>query len=158
MRPTAHLLFVLALPLILGAVQAQTLHAPSNTVFRCEDKGKVHYSDAPCLGAKRVEVEPTRGLDRMTGATRRSSQRNAELRSEAIREALRPLTGSLTAAQWERRKKRSQLPAEAQIECSALDRDLVKLETREAKARPDQLTAVQRRLHETRLRFRKLRC
>jgi len=34
---------------------------PAKTVFKCEENGKVIYSDSPCLGAKTVDVEPPRG-------------------------------------------------------------------------------------------------
>jgi len=38
----------------------QNLPPSSRTDFRSEVDGKVTYSDSPCLGARKVEVEPTR--------------------------------------------------------------------------------------------------
>ncbi|MBK1714845.1 hypothetical protein CKO43_18960 [Rubrivivax gelatinosus] len=61
--------FALCLAAALGATaaQAQKLPTPSRDVFRCESNGKVIYSDSPCIGAKKVDVEPTRGLDASSG-------------------------------------------------------------------------------------------
>jgi hypothetical protein len=50
--------------------EAQKLPAPTREVLRCEVNGKVSYSDAPCLGASKVNVEPTIGLDKSSGRVR----------------------------------------------------------------------------------------
>ena len=47
--------------------QAPKLPNPSRTVFKCQVAGKVVYSDDPCLGAQRIDVQPTRGLDKSSG-------------------------------------------------------------------------------------------
>jgi hypothetical protein len=49
---------------------AQSLPAPSRTVYKCEVGGKVTYSDSPCLGATRIDVEPTRGVSKLSGSQR----------------------------------------------------------------------------------------
>lgn len=49
------------------AAQSTTLPAPSRTVYKCSVGGKVAYSDEPCVGAQRVNVEPTRGMNKSTG-------------------------------------------------------------------------------------------
>lgn len=50
-------------PLGASMALAQSLPPSSRTVFKCEVAGKVVYSDTPCLGASKVDVEPTRGKD-----------------------------------------------------------------------------------------------
>ena len=35
---------------------------PSRSVYKCNGNGIPIYSDAPCLGAERLEIEPTRGV------------------------------------------------------------------------------------------------
>jgi uncharacterized protein DUF4124 len=48
--------------LLIGAASAQTLSPlppPSSTVFKCEADGRTVYSDSPCLGAEKLEIEPT---------------------------------------------------------------------------------------------------
>jgi hypothetical protein len=46
---------------------AQTLPTPSRTVFKCNVNGKTTYSDSPCLGAERLEIEPSRGVGKTAG-------------------------------------------------------------------------------------------
>lgn len=59
---------VLACSIVLAvAAFAQSLPPPSRTVFKCEEAGKVVYSDSPCLGARQIDVEPTRGVNQITG-------------------------------------------------------------------------------------------
>jgi hypothetical protein len=50
--------------------QAQKLPPVSRTVFKCQVVGKVVYTDAPCLGAQQIDVEPTRGLNQTSGQKR----------------------------------------------------------------------------------------
>jgi hypothetical protein len=62
------LLTSLTLVLSSGIAFAEAkLPAPSRTAFKCEVAGKVVYSDSPCLGAQKIDVEPTRGLNKSTG-------------------------------------------------------------------------------------------
>ncbi|MEK8086891.1 hypothetical protein WNB94_10760 [Aquabacterium sp. A3] len=42
---------------------ATSLPPPSRTVYKCEVGGKVHYADSPCVGAQKVDVTPTRGMN-----------------------------------------------------------------------------------------------
>lgn len=58
---------IAALTIAASSVAAQSLPPTSRTVYRCEDGNKVLYSDSPCLSAKKVDVEPTRGLNKSTG-------------------------------------------------------------------------------------------
>lgn len=41
------------------------LPAQSRTIYRCEVNGKIACTDKPCLGAKRLDVVPTRGVDKL---------------------------------------------------------------------------------------------
>jgi hypothetical protein len=86
-------LLLLGSLMLLGsaAVDAQKLPSPSREVFRCEVDGKVAYSDAPCLGAQKVNVEPTRGLDASSGQRRIGADVRREQVNEAFADALRPL-------------------------------------------------------------------
>jgi hypothetical protein len=97
---------------------AQSLPAPSRTVYKCNVNGKMLYSDSPCLGAERLEIEPSRGVGRTTGPDVQR-ERNKEMLAEAIR----PLTG-MNAKQFEVQSRRIKLTAAAQRECQALDVDL----------------------------------
>ena len=62
------LLSGLATPQLVA--QSIKLDKPTRTVYKCNTDGKVVYSDTPCLGAERIDAEPTRGLDKSSGASR----------------------------------------------------------------------------------------
>ena len=78
--------------LLCNLAQAQPLPPPSRTVFKCDEGGRVVYSDRPCLGAKKIEVEPTRGVSRLSGRERVGSDVQREVFRENVAEALRPAT------------------------------------------------------------------
>ena len=67
---------LLLTPVLICMIMASTLgHAQklspvSRTVFKCQVAGKTVYSDSPCLGAKQIDVEPTRGLNQTSGRVR----------------------------------------------------------------------------------------
>ena len=138
-------------------VAAQTLHAPSRTLFKCQDKGKIIYSDSPCLGAEKLEVEPARGVNKLSGQTRVGHDVRNEIHREMIAEAIRPLTG-LSAKQFEVEARRYKLPGAAQQECRRLDQDLASTEFEEKRTAQNGLRDVQARLFVMRQRFRELRC
>lgn len=154
-RPLARL-GCLALLAPLVVVNAQTLPQPSRTVFRCEIEGKVTYSDAPCKGAQKVEVEPTRGLS-TTGRERPGSDVQREHQREALDQAVRPLTG-LDTEEMNVVRKRQRLSPAARSECGRLDAAIGTLERREQGSRGAALTAVQDELLVKRTRFLELRC
>ena len=85
---------------------AQKLPPPSRTVFKCEVGSKVVYSDSPCLGAQRIEVEPTRGLNKSTGTEEVGKDVRQELQNEQIAEALKPVFGE-TAQERTKRHTRA---------------------------------------------------
>jgi len=103
------------------------LPASSRTVFRCEEGGKIVYSDSPCLGAKAINVEPTRGVSKLSGRERVGNDVQREVLQEHVAEALRPLSG-MNPKQFEVYGRRLKLTPEAQGECRHLDRQIPSLE------------------------------
>lgn len=138
-------------------MHGQTLPSPSRTVYKCEVNGKVVYSDSPCLGARRVDVTPTRGLDRSTGQTRTGTDVQREKLNEQMADALRPL---LNEAPEERavRHKRFKLSPEARGRCRSLDARIRDLEDEERAASRENLETVQRGLFTARNEHHELGC
>ncbi len=136
---------------------AQTVPAPSRTVFKCEVNGRIAYSDSPCLGAKRVDVEPTRGLNKSTGAERIGADVSRERHSEAVANALRPIFGE-TSDQRAKRHRRAKLDSATQTECSKLDDAIPVAEAEEKQTARAELPSIQGRLLQLRRRFRDLNC
>lgn len=136
---------------------AQELSPPSRTVYRCDVNGKLVYSDSPCLGAKRIEIEPTRGLNKMSGVEKIGADVRRELQNEQMAEALKPIFGE-SAGQRAKRHYRATLPPEVQTKCSQLEGKLSATEAAEARATKGELQAVQVRLFGLRTQYRDLRC
>lgn len=124
-------LLILFSVLFFDTVSAQKLPTTSRTVYKCEDGGKVHYSDAPCLGAKKIDVEPTRGLDKSSGSTRTGSDVVREKHREIFADAVRPLTG-MDSKQLETAGRRQSLTSTAQKDCKWLDGEILVAEQAEA--------------------------
>ncbi|MFG6430280.1 DUF4124 domain-containing protein [Roseateles sp. LYH14W] len=152
------LLSLLTLLLCTTVATAQTLPKASRTVYKCEEGGKVNYSDSPCLGATKVDVEPTRGLNKSSGRELQGQDvRNERLR-EGMAEAIKPLTG-MNAQQVDQFGRRQRLSPEAQRQCRALDRELPMAEAAEDAAKVGaELKAAQKRLLDARTAYRKLGC
>jgi hypothetical protein len=141
-----------------GVALAQPLPVPSRTVFKCIENGKTVYSDSPCLGAQKIDVEPTRGVNSgPNGRELVGPDVRREKNREAMAEALRPITG-LNAKQYEVQGRRMKLEADAQRECRYLDASIPTTEADEKHATKTQLPEVQARLLTLRKRFRELRC
>jgi hypothetical protein len=138
-------------------IAAQTLHAPTRTLFKCQERGTVVYSDSPCLGAEKLEVVPTRGVNKLSGKERIGADVQRELHHEMFAEGIRPLTG-LSAKQLEVQTRRFYLPGAVQQECRSLDQNLASTELEEKRAAQNALRDVQTRLLSLRQRFRELRC
>lgn len=136
---------------------AQSLPQPSRTVFKCEVAGKVVYSDSPCLGAVKVDVEPTRGADKSTGQPRVGADVQRERQREALAEGIRPVTG-MNAKQFEVATRRMKLGSEAQAECRKLDGEIPAAEADESRAMGSDRQVAQARLLKLRQQFRDLRC
>lgn len=136
---------------------AQTLPPPSRTVFKCEAAGRVVYSDSPCLGAKRVNVEPTRGLNKLSGAERTGADVRQERLNEQTAEAYRPIFGE-TAEQRAKRHRRARLSAEARNKCAQLEAEVGIGERDEARVKGEELFSVQARLLRLRKEYQELKC
>jgi hypothetical protein len=147
----------LAIAPYVAIAQSQSLPHPSRTVYKCQFDGKVVYSDSPCLGAERLDIEPTRGLSTYTGKERTGQDVQREKLNEAFGEALRPLTG-LTPKQHETHARRFRLVPEARDECGRLDIALPDAEAAEKTAIKESLSAFQRQVFLLRHRFRELGC
>lgn len=115
------------------------------------------YSDSPCLGAKRIDVEPTRGVSKLSGQERTGRDVAHEKFREQVSEAIRPLSG-MNPKQFATFEKRMKLSPEAQRECQRLDGRVPALEHEERQASGQALMEVQGRLLGARRRFRELGC
>jgi hypothetical protein len=144
---------------LLGATYAiaQQLPPTSRTVFKCKEGGKVVYTDSPCLGAEKIEVEPTRGLNAGSGKERIGKDVRRELDREGLANALRPITG-MDAKQFDTFGRRTKLTAEAQQECRRLDHAIPAAEQDEKQVAAAGLPSAQQRLFTLRARYRELRC
>lgn len=115
------------------------------------------YSDSPCLGATKLEIEPTRGISKLSGRELVGADVRREQQREAFAEAVRPLTG-MDAKQFDTQSRRMSLPAAAQQECRSLEQTISVAETEERQSVQPGLVEIQKRLFEMRLRFNRLRC
>ena len=158
MRTLTPLGSMLAILLSVAPALAQSLPPPSRTVYKCEGGGKVRYSDAPCLGARKVDVEPTRGLNKSSGREQTGSDVRQEQFRENLAEGIKPLSG-MSPKQFEQFGRRQRLSAEAQRECRALDHQLPTAEAGEAAASaPGERNIAHRRLLKLRTAYQTLRC
>lgn len=143
---------------VANAAFANSLPAPTRTVYKCQEGQKIYYSDAPCVGATKVDVTPTRGLDKSTGQQRQGADVQRERHREQIAEIIRPVTG-MTAQQLEQFGRRSKLTPEAQKECRRLDGALPQAEQAERAARGNsERQAAEQTLFKLRQQFRELSC
>ena len=138
-------------------LSAQSLPAPSRTMYKCKVNGTTTYSDTPCLGATKLDVEPTRGVSRLSGKERLGNDVVNERHREMLAEAIRPLSG-MDAKQYATFSRRYQLSSSAQRECRTLDQELPVVEEEEKHATQSALRDVQGRLFLMRKRFYDLRC
>jgi hypothetical protein len=152
------LLTSLALVFTSGIAFSETkLPAPSRTVFKCELAGKIVYSDSPCLGAQKIDVEPTRGLNKSTGRELIGSDVRQEKHRENMAAAIQPITG-MNSKQFETYGRRMKLPSEVQKECKHLDIKIPIAEQEEKLSKPDTLAQSQSVLFGLRKRFREIKC
>lgn len=149
--------WAVTLVLVASFASAQTLPPTSRTVYKCEEGNKVRYSDAPCLGAKKVDVEPTRGLNKSTGRERTGNDVQREKFNELMADATRPLLNE-TPEQRAVRHKRFKLEPSAKMACARLDAQIPRLEAEERSAKDEPLKQVQQALLTSRTRFHQLRC
>jgi hypothetical protein len=102
------------------AAQPTKLPDTSRTVYKCKIDEKVSYSDALCLGAERIDIEPTRGMNKSTGRELTGSDVSRERHREMMADALKPLTG-MGPQQLNIYSRRMKLTPGAKSECAKLD-------------------------------------
>jgi len=96
------------------------LPSQSRTIYKCEGDGKVAYTDVPCLGAKRLDVVPTRGVNKLSGTERIGTDVAREHRQENFARAVKPLTG-MNEQQFASEARRHKLDASTKRECRTLE-------------------------------------
>lgn len=146
------ILFMLA----SNAALAQ-LPAPTRTVYKCNIEGKLSYSDEPCIGAQRIDVTPTRGVDRLSGSARIGKDVAREIRSEQFAKALEPIAG-MNAAEFSTASRRTSLSAAAQQECRQLEPAILTWEKKELGASGPAVQSTQRELFLLRKRYKTIGC
>lgn len=145
--------------LALASTQGHTQKLPptSRAVFKCEAAGKTVYSDSPCLGAQKVDIEPTRGLNKTSGSELIGNDVRREQQREMLANAVRPITG-MDAKQLDVQGRRMKLTSDAQRECRSLDAEIPAAEKREKLAKQQAVADVLAQLLRMRRRFVELGC
>ena len=143
--------------LVNMAFAQSTLPPTSRTVYKCNEKGKTVYSDAPCLGATKVDVEPTRGFNKDTGREIIGTDVRREQHRELMADAFKPLTG-LTAEQYKVHERRYKLSPESQQACKRLDQLIPQAEYAEKDASPEELAIAKNNLFVLRKSYSKNGC
>lgn len=145
-------MLILALP---GHAQ---LPAPSRTIYKCEANGKIAYTDQPCLGAQRLDVVPTRGVNKLSGQIRTGADVAREQRQEILARAIKPISG-MNEQQFSTEVRRHQLDASAQRECRVLEADILENEALERRGvARESMASLQHDTLALRQRYGKLRC
>lgn len=149
---------LLGIPLLLAASSTLAqLPAPSRTVYKCQIEGKVRYSDEPCVGAQRIDVTPTRGVDRLSGSARTGKDVARERRTEQFAQAIVPISG-MNADELATASRRTRMSAAAQRECRQLEVAIVGLEKKERNASAPEVQSTQQELFLMRKRYETLVC
>jgi hypothetical protein len=140
----------------MAPAQSQ-LPAPSRTIYKCQVKGTVSYSDEPCAGAQRLDVTPTRGVSRLSGSSRTGKDVASEIHTEQMAAAFRPLSG-MNASEYATAGRRGNLSSTVQRECRQLEPGILSLEQAESRANPVTIQAIQQNLLTLRKRYKTLSC
>ena len=138
---------VLVLMTAASVSLAQVIPVPTRTVYKCNVNGKISYSDSPCVGAQRLDIEPSRGVGKRAGHDVQREQHR-----EMLADALRPLTG-MDAKQFDTHGRRMKLSPEAQRECRALDTGIPEAERDEVRSIGEQREMEKVRLFSMRKRY-----
>ena len=121
------------------ALCSQTEAGP---VYKCTVNGKTAYSDAPCVGAKEVDIQPTEGMNKWTGSERKSPDQVQRDMTKARRD--------LPSGHFESRAKYSHLRPSDQRECHITESEIAALKA----AKP----VNEQALYSARAKFFKLKC
>jgi hypothetical protein len=151
--------FTGTLLLLLASLPAHAqLPAPSRTIYKCEVAGKIAYTDVPCLGAKRLDVVPARGVDKLSGTSRVGATVAREYHQENMARIWKPLLG-MNEQQYATAVRRHGLDARAQHECRTLEAAIVDNERIEQQKPPrESRDALAHDTLSLRQRYHELRC
>lgn len=149
-------LFVGVIAVALHLLSASSAYAQPK-VYRCEANGKVSYSDAPCVGAKVIDATPTQGMDKMGGSSRKGREVQQDEFHRQFDSALRPLHGR-SHEDMNVARRRVNLPAGDQAQCSHLDRLMPSLEADANQAAAEAKAKADVELYKARKRFFDLKC
>ena len=142
---------------INNPAKSQNLPPPSRTIYKCETGGKIVYSDAPCVGAKKIDAEPTKGANKITGKERIGKDVMIENYNEIFAKITNSVTGQ-SPESFERQRKRIYLSPQDKMNCAKLDIFIPYLEKEEMNAKKENLRNIQESLYNQRLAYRNLRC
>jgi hypothetical protein len=132
--------------------------AVAQTVYRCEvSKGRVSYSNEPCMGAKVVDTTPTQGLDKSSGESRKGSDVQREQLNKSFHDAIRPVTGK-SHEEMKVAGRRHKLSISSRLECEGLDERLAAQEAEVSKADAQSREQAEAQLFLSRSRYRNLGC
>ena len=155
-----HLLLLLS-PTIASAQTTPAQPTPwstsTRTVSKCTVDKAIVYSDAPCLGAQRLLIEPSRGLNKSTGKELSGTDVTREKQREILAEAIRPLT-ALDPRQIETETRRLKLAPSVKSDCWQLDGEIARIELNERSSNPESTLGIQESLYIKRNQFRHLGC
>jgi hypothetical protein len=145
--------------MICTGVAAQAIKLPptSRTVFKCTVKERVVYSDEPCIGAQRIDVEPTRGMSKSSGQDVVGTDVRREKQREEFARAVQPLTG-LSKPQFDAEQRRAGLPANLKAECKKLDNDIAVGEIQEKSEANSTTSGTQANLLSMRRHHKEIGC
>jgi hypothetical protein len=141
----------------LSVAQTLTVPSPAKAVYKCVVSGKVVYSDDPCLGASKVDIQPNRGVDKLSGKQVVGSDVAREQYDDLFAKGIALVTG-LTPGAFQVQVRRASLPDAVKRECEFLDSVIPKLEDSERAASRSELGQIQRSLLERRMQYRDKRC
>jgi hypothetical protein len=153
---TNAVLLAVFLTCTMAPAQSQ-LPAPSRTIYKCQVKGTVSYSDEPCAGAQRLDVTPSRGINRLSVSSRTGKDIASEIHTEQMAAAFRPLSG-MNASEYATAGRRGSLTPTVQRECRQLEPGILGLEQAEHFANPGTIKAIQQDLLTLRKRYKTLAC
>ena len=141
---------------------AQPVTPASRSAYKCKIDGKTVYSDEPCLGAQKIDIEPSKSANATTRSSASSNARRQQPRPEPQAEASAQ-GDHATAADAETKPAqvlsgRARLSSASQRECRDLESSITVLEREEKEASKSELPRVQGQLFTKRKRFVDLGC
>lgn len=126
-------------------------------VYRCENNGRIEYTEQPCLGAKEIDVTPTKGLETHKGANIRSPALQRERFREHLIEGIQPATG-MDLKEFNKFERRQKLPPSAKSTCALLDKRLPSLDQARTRAEQKNKADAEAELFKARMQYKDLKC